>query len=351
MDQNLPFTPNLNPQLPDANRFTPISELFKPAWEKTQKNLLKLFLLTIIPFVIGGIGLVILFSLILIFGTLGSSAILNPMIVLVTGVSILIGVIALLVVNISIMLVLAESQTNLSLIDLIKLAFKKVVPLLVLSLLSGLIVAGGFVMLIIPGILFAILLSYSSYYLILDQVSPIEAMRKSVYLVSKNFGVIFIRLITLFGMSFVIGILFNMLSSQNNGFSLLSTIISMIFNLVFGWFSISFLIIVFQEAKKIAGDGKGKLLWMVIVALIGWIIILGSSYLVYRTASNSIGTSTVPLSDTTQSDLELLQSIPSESPVSSIIPSSAGTPSSKPAASIKPSVAPKASVSTSSANR
>jgi flagellar basal body-associated protein FliL len=350
MEQNPPYTAPLNHPTPlTSNSFSPVLELVKRAWDKTQKQLLRLFLLTLIPLVglvtvaiVGGIAMVAL-------AAIGGSNALTPVVTVFFIALAIVFAILMLAINISTIYIVADTDPALSPLAIFKKSLKKVWPLMIASLLGGLIVLGGFVLLIIPGILFSILLSFSAYFVVMDNISPIEAMRKSVYVVSKNFGSIFIRLAVLFGIGFVAGLIINMLTSSAG--DLTGSLVSLVFNLLFSWFSIAYTLSLFLEAKKTAGDGRGKLLWMVIVAIIGWILIAGGGYMVFRAAANNPALNTTPLQfDNTLLDLDELDEELLATPAASVRPASASA-SVRPTATPRASASPRASAATSSATR
>lgn len=361
MDQNLPFTPTLNPLTTPSSTsnsfFSPVSSLFKKSWDRVQNHLLRLFLLAVTFFVSGIILLLLTALLISLAGFFSpvttattyssTTTILAVVTFLIVIILMMIGMITL---NIATIIVLAETQPGLSLMGTIKLATRKIGPMLIFGLLSGFVVFGGLVLLVIPGILFSILLTMSGYYIVLDNLSPIEAMRKSVYAVSKSFGVIFIRIAALFGLSFVAGIIINMLTSQSGLVWLLGSILSLIFNLIYGWVSIAFMMFVFQDSKKAAGEGRGKLLPMIIVAILGWMVIFGGGFLIIRAANqnNLPLTNDFPVNNSPLNLNNLQEKV--TTPAASVRPSTSSA-STKPTATPKPSASPKASAATSSASR
>ncbi len=351
MEQNPPYTAPLNHPTPlVSSSFSSISELIKKSWLRTQNQLLRLFLLTLIP-VVG----VVVTATIFILALIGMSTLSID----TSGIGIGMGIMAVILVPLltvlmtalgaATIMLIADTDPNISSFGIFKKSLKKVWPLLLASLLGGLIIVGGFVLFVIPGILFSILLSFSAYFVVMDNISPIEAMRKSVYIVSKNFGAIFIRLVVLFVIGFVGGLIINMLTGQDG--SILGSILSLVFNLLFGWYSISYILSLFQESKKVGGDGRGKLMWMSIVAVIGWFLIAGGGYLIFQSASNNPALNTVPPLefDNTLLDLEDFDEELVATPVASIRPASA---SATPRATVspRPSATPRASTATSSAN-
>ncbi len=349
MEQNPPYTAPLNHPTPlISNSFSPVSNLLKTAWDKIQKQLLRLFILTII-----GVAFGFAISLGMIALMVGVAALLPAASALSTVIGLIIVAISTFIlmftVNIGTMLLLANADPALSAWSVFRKSLKKILPVFWVSILSGFIVSGGLVLLVIPGILFGILLTFSVYFVVMDNVSPIEAMRKSVYIVSKNFGAIFIRLVVLFVIGFVGGLIISMLTGQDS--RVLGSILSLIFNLLFGWYSISYMLSLFQEAKKTGGDGRGKLIWMSIMAIIGWLLIVGGGYLIFRaTANNPAVNTNRPLQfDNTLLDLDNLDEIVA-TPTASVRPASASA-SSKASATPRPSAIPKASAATSSAIR
>lgn len=347
MEENHSFNPSFAPS-PMTTSFTPIVTLLSKAWARVQKHLLSLFLLSVITFVLM-VVLTIIVGVILFstgFFSPGGTAIGA---VIAIPVMMIVLTILMLGLQIATILLLAETQPALSLVQLYQMSLRRVWPLILVSFLTSLVVIGGVVMLVIPGILFGLLLSMAAYFVVLDHLAPIEAMKRSVYVVSKNFGAIFIRLAALFAISFGIGILFNLLSSINSGLSLIVSIASLIFNLLFSWVSVAFVLMVFQEAKKISGDGKGKLVWMVVVALIGWTILGFGGYFLYRASTNLPGfndpSKAIPLENINNGPI-----FPISSPSASIRPASASA-SPRVTATPRSSATPRASAATSSANR
>lgn len=293
MDNTAPFSRPQAPTTPTVSPtpvFTSIKTLFSQSWDRVQKHLLQLFLLDLITFVP---LFIIIITLILIsvgsgllskelnnsvYGTAGDILILVDLVVLFIVI-----VSGFLALQISTIVLLSQNQLNISLTQIFKASFKKVLPLLALSLLTTLIVIGGLMVFILPGILFGLMLALAPYYLILDNVSPIEAMRKSVYVSSKMFGVLFTRMLALIGVSIMAGILFNILKAgAGSSLSILVSLASFIFNIVFSWVSTAYVLMIFQNGKRNFGDGKGRLSWMVIVAAIGWVMIVAGGYFVYR---------------------------------------------------------------------
>jgi len=85
-------------------------------------------------------------------------------------------------------------------------SFDKFTPLLILNLLITLVVFIGFMLLIIPGIYFAVSYLFSHFFVWYYDVDPSEAIRLSRKTVSGNFGQILLLCLVLGGIN-LIGIL------------------------------------------------------------------------------------------------------------------------------------------------
>lgn len=71
---------------------------------------------------------------------------------------------------------------------------KLIVPTLIVSILSGLAVLAGLLLLVIPGIIFSIWFAFSFYVVVLDSKEGTEAMRESKKLVTGRWFATFVRL-------------------------------------------------------------------------------------------------------------------------------------------------------------
>lgn len=80
-------------------------------------------------------------------------------------------------------------------------SFDRFVPLLILNLLISLVISLGFILLIIPGIYFAVSYIFAHFFVWFYQVNPSEAIRLSRLTVSGNFGQILMLCLVLAGIN------------------------------------------------------------------------------------------------------------------------------------------------------
>ncbi|MCK5137673.1 MAG: hypothetical protein KAR19_17945 [Bacteroidales bacterium] len=82
-------------------------------------------------------------------------------------------------------------------------SFDRFVPLLILNLLMTLVIFLGLILLIIPGIYFAINYLFAHFFVWFYDVDPTEAIRLSRKMVSGNFGQILLLCLVLGGINFL----------------------------------------------------------------------------------------------------------------------------------------------------
>lgn len=274
---------NIEPKHSVATKsYSSISDLLNSSWNLVRLSWKKLLVLSLI---VWGI----FFALILLgagtavgvfMTSLGDGEVASGAIGIALGLVVL-AVIAVLAVgsvySTSLLLALDEADTNPSIRSLISRAIKLLIPVFITSLIVFFLVYGGFGLLIIPGIIIALLTSFSLYEIIFFNNRPIAAITNSVRIVSQNFGELFKRLLVIIGISvglFIINVILSAILGDNNaGQSVLSLVWSVI-QMVFSWFVIAYYLKTYREARANTDlSTKISLLWMWIVAIVGWIAV------------------------------------------------------------------------------
>lgn len=85
------------------------------------------------------------------------------------------------------------------------------IPYLFIGLLSGLIIMGGFILLVIPGILFSLWFGLAPYVLVAERTRGMNALLKSKSYVSGHLGAVFGRLFILILVSIIVSLLLSIL--------------------------------------------------------------------------------------------------------------------------------------------
>jgi flagellar biosynthesis protein FlhB len=94
-------------------------------------------------------------------------------------------------------------------LELFRLALKSWQSLLILHIMSSVLFLCGLMLFVLPGIWVIVRLSFSQFYLVLENLNPIEAIQKSFFATRKHMTAIFLLiiafLIPVFVLSLVIG--------------------------------------------------------------------------------------------------------------------------------------------------
>lgn len=316
MDNNQTTASNSNTASPVATMapstpsFPSINQLFADSWQTFTQSILSLFLLNIIGIVIY-IGLAILAVVVFIISGAGSYLLKNGLqnigtnlpaafsgpnfINLIITASVITVIFAVIFVIVSTVLqiasiIIVDQAGKASLGNTLKRGLSLVIPLSLTGILTFLLTFGAIFVLLLPALLFAFLLVFVQFEVILNNQKWTAAIKKSVTIVSKHFGAIFIRLLLLWliGIGFFVfsSILQNILPKDSNW---LISILSFIFNLLFGWFSLAYSVTLYKQARSGLEQEPGKgIAWMWIIAIIGWLIAIALGFATYKTISSGI---------------------------------------------------------------
>lgn len=194
-------------------------------------------------------------------------------------VSCLLVILAIAIFNTAIwgaqILVVASPKDSLSLTESFKGGFRLTIPLFLTVLLGGLLIFGGFFVFILPALLFGFLLSFSTYAVVLDGYSPINALRRSVGMISAHFGEVLIRVVVLWLIYFLVsGLIPEILRSINGNLNVLIKILSFIVDLVLGWYMLAYGVTMYQHLRGISDKEQGPLRWLVATSFIGWVLVV-----------------------------------------------------------------------------
>jgi hypothetical protein len=91
-------------------------------------------------------------------------------------------------------------------VDSLKHGLSRLLPLIWTSILMFLAIMGGFILLIIPGILFALWFSLSTHVVVIEGLSGTKALGRSKELVRPHLGTMIVLGLLLFGVSFGVGL-------------------------------------------------------------------------------------------------------------------------------------------------
>lgn len=258
------------------NKLPSFKSLYKDAWvllKTTFTSLIKLFFISLAAL----FGIVAVVGLFVFLGIM-----LTPVLGDFSWI-LIIGALALMVFYIvSIIVISAVSQityikiftssTKLPIIKTMKESVPLVMPFFVAQLLVQLLVMGGVGLLIIPGIIIAILFSFVSFVVVTENLQGRAALRRSYQLVRPHFWKIVLVSLSLQIPVQIINQIFSSVSQDYPAVFLLSVP----FSIGAGLFIQALNIVLYKNAKAVTPTDKPvRMRWILIVAIIGWIVLLG----------------------------------------------------------------------------
>lgn len=286
------MNPDLKQPAPSSpSSFPPISELIKDSWHLFVKSLLNLFILNILSIVCSVLLAIVLFIVVFFFG--GASAailsggknlqsLLGPQIIIMAVICItifvLVGTIIGSIVQTGTILILDAGDTHVSFGDVVKRSFRLIAPMFLVGFLIFCITFGSFFVFMIPAWFFTIVFMFAPYEVVLENKRWTDALKRSSALVTSHFGEIFLRLLTIFGLGFLLGLVgFEIrLIPFVGGF--LGFFFSL-FTMLSGWFGAAYYITLYKQSRSLVDPAKrGSLMWAWIISGIGWVICLAVIY-------------------------------------------------------------------------
>lgn len=291
-------SPSQNLSLP------PIGVLFSESWQTFTKSLLSLFLLNVLGLAIY-IGLAIVAILIFIISGAGSFLLKNGFsgistalpnitgpIVIALSVIIIVFVVASLLVSSVLQIasiILVNNPGQVPVMDAFKKSVSLIVPLALVGILIFILIVGSLFVFILPVILFYFLLVFAQQEVILNNQRSLEAIKRSVLLVSRHFGAIMVRMLLLALIYLGFSIFTSIIGRIGPETKMLMNAVTFIVNLFIGWFSLSYSITLYKQASRGLENQKGSnIAWMWVVALLGWLLAVGIGFASYKTISSGV---------------------------------------------------------------
>ncbi len=316
-------------QVPVQQNLPPLETLIKEAWTTLKKSALNLLILYVLTIVVGVLVLILLLGLgWVIASATGAIKAISSILPLFSGggdptqivqhlstIGVSLAITFAIIIPVSILIQTAISITQIRLIGHahegtsvskeLRAASKKIFPYILLNIILFLIEIGGFFLFIIPGIVFALLLSPAIIELALYEVGVKKAIKNAYRVITQNFIealvrgllliVIFIGVyMTFFILKITLGALGN-LASQDLGNVLkgLVQLIQGLSGMFISWYASCYGITLYKQLREITNfEKKAKIRWVVIVATFGWVLALGGGFLGFRALTKGIRSGT-----------------------------------------------------------
>lgn len=126
----------------------------------------------------------------------------------------------------------------------------RIVALLLASLLVGIIVSIGFVLLVIPGIVLAFFLMFTFVALMLNESNPLQAIGRSFQVVKQHFASVFVFFLVLIAL----GVLVSILNMVIGLIPVLGSVLAVILGSVYATFVSVFVVAVFNALTAHEGE-------------------------------------------------------------------------------------------------
>jgi len=270
-----------------SKKFPAIKELITESWTLLTKKTLKLLFLGLLSIVVNAVLFILAMVAVLGVGVMKISSFSNPDAVLealmspaLIGTAISVGILlfaGIMVVGAAMqaamLILLKDPKEETSVIDYFKQGFSYVVPLLIVSFITFVIVFGSLFVFIIPAMIIGIFLMFTMYTVIVDNKKGMDAIKMSVGIVSQNFGAVIGRVTILWLLSFAVQMLIGMLPNDEPSAVIFYLLISFVASFAIGWFGLTYSFKLYEHAKA-AYDGQKptSMTWMWIISVIGWVI-------------------------------------------------------------------------------
>jgi len=278
--------------------FPSIQKLFQDAWglfKKTWVSYLKLLGLSIAFVFLGAlIGVIIALPISFIgisshFQLFRHLTPFNISILVLLAAWTIIYLLSIIAMGVSVSIVsiyILQGKKAASIIDLIKQSKRFFWPYFLTTLLTALLVLGGSMLLVIPGLLIGFFLCFVGYEVVIDEKSGVTALKRSYVMIRSHFWEVLGRLILL---EVGIIIVMSVLQRLATGDPLLG-LVQFLFSLFVSWFARSYIFLLYKEVHaKTTFPDKASLLWIWIVAVIGWVVILLLTFVVVPQLSHLAG--------------------------------------------------------------
>lgn len=177
------------------------------------------------------------------------------------SIMVILGIIAFVVNlwgSVALLYAIKEREQEIGIKESFAKAWHKIFSYFWVSILTGLIAMAGFLLFIIPGIIFSIWFSLAAYVLVSEDLKGMKALRRSKQLIKGYWFKVFWRFIVL---GFLITIIYIVFSSPISFISVLLNIpfaqnITNIINIFITPFSLAFTFLIYENLKQLKGDIK-----------------------------------------------------------------------------------------------
>lgn len=277
------ITKEASPASYEVTANLPILEHFSRSWFQFQRTVLSYFKIVGVGIglfvIIGLLGIILALPLMVSSGGSAPSLFSNPSPAQIGGiVLVILWFIASLIAAVayftwlpiaSIFVLAHEGRPSLR--ELMIKSRKLLVPYFLISLFAGLLVLGGWALLILPGIVISLLFIFVSFVFVLENKGGVAALKRSYQLVRENFWIVFLRVVIIQVVLFTGSYILEYFALESDVFSF----VSFIFSLLGGWFAQVYMYLLYKQIQERVSIRTAKnITWIYIVSALGWLLFL-----------------------------------------------------------------------------
>lgn len=190
----------------------------------------------------------------------------------------LIGLILITAIFQGAILALATSQERLGVMEALRIGKQKWIPLTLAGLLVGLLVAGALGLLIIPGLVVAILLSFVSYEIVVAHQPILKALGNSLSMVKQHFWAVVGRILAL---GVLLVVTEQILTALIDGLVvsyMLQILLEPVISLFSSVFAVMYLAMLYHDIREATTPTKITVETITILSMVGWVVWIALGY-------------------------------------------------------------------------
>lgn len=241
MDSPTTSQPLATPPVAPRQQLTPIGELLRSSWQYFESHFVKILKITLLSWVA-------IFAVSIVAALMGATTSkvdhLTPLQTLVLVIYLIVVVAAACWQQAALIYSMTPEGEAKSSTEVYQASKPWLGTVFLAALVSGVLVAIGFILLIIPGVILAVWFCMSAYVIVHENKSSIEALKTSRHLVKGRFWPVLARLLILIVIAIIISIIVSIISSTFG-----QTIRSFL-NLVVSLFLTPFIIIYLERVYR-----------------------------------------------------------------------------------------------------
>lgn len=254
-------------------------ELLRETWSLYKEKIKTFLSVLAIPVIVTHILVYIIFNVILWTSILPDSFYQQHTVLAVVLIA-LCGLIAGLITlfsQVSLLHVLRAKDKKLSLSEIYKSSSNIFIPFIWVTILSGIIIGGGFWFLIIPGIIFTMWFGFTSFIFISENEKGLDAVMKSKAYVNGYTWDVFLRMVGVFFISMIISAIFSLVQKLLP-LPFVKEILDIVMALLLTPFVVSYSYLLYENLKSIHpienwDRANDKRTLFIIIGLIGFLVI------------------------------------------------------------------------------